>query len=262
MPISEWIFNCKYHDLNPIYFGKSTAELSTGTGIPHTTIHSIIHYVEKGSGFFIKNGVEYRVQAGDFFTISDGDFIRYFSDSEDFWTLIYIGFDGNLSKNFTKLPDVFRDENNFLKDFDKISSYNGNKAALLTSHLFRWHSNIITESQTHPNDYVSFAKKYINENDMENITVEEIASVLGISRSYLLRLFKKETGRTVQEYIISTKVKMGRKFIENGKSIKEAAFLSGFSNFRTYSRCYKRYYCKLPSQYKNEIKQKVEKIVE
>ena len=35
---------------------------------------------------------------------------------------------------------------------------------------------------------------------MENITVEEIASVLGISRSYLLRLFKKETGRTVQEY--------------------------------------------------------------
>ncbi len=253
----EYIFNCKYQDLNPRCFGKMKAKNESQLANLPFIMCGIIHYVESGSGTLIKNGKKYKVSTGDILVFSIGDAFRYEINKDDPLTMVYIEFDGNLCEDFKNLPDVFRDEDIFLKDFDKIASYNGNKAALIASFLLKLHSNVVSEKKPPENDYVKFTKTYIKENYMKDIKVEDIAAMLGISRFHLLRVFKRETAMTVQEYLIAKRVGIGRRFIEKGKNITEAAYLCGFASVASFSRCYKSLYKCPPSQYKNKITRKI-----
>ena len=254
----EYIFNSNYHDLNPRYLGKTKAKKEYKIAHRSFKATGMIHYVESGSGILIKNGKKYKISAGDIFVFSIGDTASYVSNENDLWTIVYIGFEGALCADFNNFADIFKDENIFLKDFDKIVSYNGNKAALLASHLLKLHASIVSEKNQSQNYYVKFAKTYIKENYMKDITVEDIAKMLEISRFHLSRTFKQETSMTLQEYLMVKRVDAGRKFIEKGKSVKEAAYLCGFGSVSSFSRAYKKLYSQLPSKRKNEITQNIQ----
>ena len=49
--------------------------------------------------------------------------------------------------------------------------------------------------------HISVCKEYIYSHIKERITIEDLADELGVSASYLSRLFKKETGDSVSAYI-------------------------------------------------------------
>ena len=51
--------------------------------------------------------------------------------------------------------------------------------------------------------HINASKEYIYSHIKERITIEDLADSLGVSASYLSRLFKKETGISVSAYIRS-----------------------------------------------------------
>lgn len=51
--------------------------------------------------------------------------------------------------------------------------------------------------------HISLCKEYIYAHIKERITIEDLSEALGVSASYLSRLFKKETGDSVSAYIRS-----------------------------------------------------------
>ena len=76
---------------------------------------------------------------------------------------------------------------------------------------------------------------YINEHLVEDITLELLSKQFFISKYHLCRLFKKETGMTVIQYI--TKKRLMRVFELNssgGMSLTEAAIAAGFSDYSSY----------------------------
>ncbi|MDD3279071.1 MAG: AraC family transcriptional regulator [Lachnospiraceae bacterium] len=81
---------------------------------------------------------------------------------------------------------------------------------------------------------------YLNEHLSEHITLDSLAEHFYISKYYMNRSFKKATGTTVIDYLIYKRVIFARQLILNGVSAENAAFDSGFSEYSTFYRAYKR----------------------
>ena len=92
---------------------------------------------------------------------------------------------------------------------------------------------------------------YINNNYEHDISLDVLADMFHISTYYLCREFKKNTNRTVVDYIKRTRIMNAeRLFKETDKNVTEVATLTGFSNLTHFNRVFKEIAGVNPSQYK------------
>ena len=90
----------------------------------------------------------------------------------------------------------------------------------------------------------------------EELNVDELASILGISRVHLYRKVKKLTDMSVSEFVISIKLKKSLEYLRNsGKTITEIAYEAGFSSQSYYTRCFKEQFKISPSDYVKQHRQ-------
>ena len=75
-----------------------------------------------------------------------------------------------------------------------------------------------------------------------------------LSRAYIARIFKKRTGMTVIEYLNIYRLDQAERFLKSGKSITEAAYLSGFSDLSNFSKKFKNHTGISPGKYKASSK--------
>lgn len=61
--------------------------------------------------------------------------------------------------------------------------------------------------------HINLCKEYIYSHIKERITIEDLADVLGVSASYLSRLFKKEVGISVSAYIRKQKIDIAKNLL-------------------------------------------------
>jgi len=103
-------------------------------------------------------------------------------------------------------------------------------------------------SNTSSTMHLKEAIKYINENFMKHITLEDIAKHSSICKYHLSKEFKKYTGQTVFEYVNAVRCRNANTFILSGLSISEAAYRCGFENMSYFSKTFKKYVGELPSK--------------
>ena len=89
---------------------------------------------------------------------------------------------------------------------------------------------------------------YINNHLTEEITVDTIAEACYISRYHLMHVFKGETGYTLFDYITEKRLTLARDLLRAGMPVTEACFASGFKNYSTFFRAYKKHYHVSPSE--------------
>ena len=97
---------------------------------------------------------------------------------------------------------------------------------------------------------VRAAIAYIQENYAQKLVLEEIAKKVYTDKFVLSREFKKATRQTLFEYINSFRCKMADSFIQKGFSISDSARMSGFNNMSFFTKTFKRYMGRTPSQSK------------
>ena len=90
--------------------------------------------------------------------------------------------------------------------------------------------------------------QYINHNLQDNLSVDQLASRYYISKYHLMRKFKEETGYTLHNYIVSKRLLMARNLISEGMPVVKAAHESGFTEYSTFSRAYRRQFGQTPSE--------------
>lgn len=95
---------------------------------------------------------------------------------------------------------------------------------------------------------VSNLIQYINRHLEEELTVEFLAKKTYLSKYYLMRKFKEETGYTLHNYITSKRLLLARSLIAEGTPVIKAAQQSGFNEYSTFVRAYKKQFKKIPSQ--------------
>lgn len=94
--------------------------------------------------------------------------------------------------------------------------------------------------------------EYINNNYMEDITLENIADVAGFSKFHFSRLFKQFTDMSFYDYLNQRRVKEAEKLLLNPNlTITEVAMRSGFSSISTFNRVFKSFKECTPTEFKN-----------
>lgn len=92
---------------------------------------------------------------------------------------------------------------------------------------------------------------YINENFMEEISLDTIADVAGFSKFHFSRLFKQFTDMSFYTYLNQRRVKEAEKLLLNPYlSITEVAMRSGFSSISTFNRVFKSFKECTPTEFK------------
>ncbi|MGN1267565.1 MAG: AraC family transcriptional regulator [Dorea sp.] len=87
---------------------------------------------------------------------------------------------------------------------------------------------------------------YINENLAQDLGIEQIADTFFISKYYMMRLFKQETGYTIGNYISSKRLLLAKELILNGMPVIEACLECGYKDYSTFSRAYKQLFHESP----------------
>lgn len=90
--------------------------------------------------------------------------------------------------------------------------------------------------------------RYIGEHLTEDMSIEELAERFYISKFHMMRQFKEETGFTIHQYISEKRIIYARSLMAAGMSATQACYESGFKDYSTFSRAYKRRMEKSPSE--------------
>ena len=101
-------------------------------------------------------------------------------------------------------------------------------------------------------DNVHDIKKFIANNISTKITLETLSNEVYLNPQYICRLFKKETGSNIIDYINIKKIEEAKKLLVLGESISTIIEKTGFSNESYFIKVFKRYenitpgvYCKM-----------------
>lgn len=89
---------------------------------------------------------------------------------------------------------------------------------------------------------------FINEHLREDLPVDRIAQSCYLNRSYLMHLFRQETGYTLGSYITEKRLFTARTMIQSGTPVTEAAARSGFSSYTTFYRAYRKKFGEAPKE--------------
>ena len=83
--------------------------------------------------------------------------------------------------------------------------------------------------------------KYINENFREEIHIQKLAARLNISETRFRIVFRKFTGKSPYQYVISRRLKYAYLQIsEKGKNTLETALDAGFDNYSSFQKLFKK----------------------
>lgn len=97
------------------------------------------------------------------------------------------------------------------------------------------------------------AVKYLNDNYKSRITLEEVASVAGVSRYHFTRLFKKVMGISFTNYLNYFRVKKAEEALSyQDANISEVAFSVGFNSLRQFERAFKATLGQTAAEYRRD----------
>lgn len=108
-----------------------------------------------------------------------------------------------------------------------------------------------SNSTTHP-DSLNLVRRillFITDNCDKQITLDDLSRELAVTKSHLCRVFKSQTGQTINHYINEVRCLKALSLIQNGKSYTEACYNSGFNDYNYFSRVFKKIFGESPRHY-------------
>ncbi len=222
----------------------------------------VLHFIIEGKGYISVDGKVTKAGRGDLFLVPVGKRIEYYAEKSDpyeyYWVgffgisagevLKMIGFDEGTyvlkTEDYARTLDAMRE----LCDFGETNINNFvlhgsfyRLIALLTERYER------EKAQKTDNAMLDKLMTYIEANYSGKITLDDLAEYASAHRSTVYRLFKENTGKSPQEYIIEKRLDKALFLLKNtSMQIKEIAYLTGFSDTAYFCKMFKKKHRKSP----------------
>lgn len=105
------------------------------------------------------------------------------------------------------------------------------------------------------NDRINVVFNHVKNNFKEEITLEEISSMVSMTIPSFCRYFKKITNKTFVQFVNEYRLVHASKLLaEKPMSITEVCFECGFNNFSHFNKSFKAFTGQNPSEYRNDLK--------
>ena len=265
-------------DLGMYQYGYEQCEPGHSFG-PAARNHYLFHYVLSGTGTLMADNAKgetqtYSIKSGQGFLIFPGQITTYYADLRLPWEYVWIEFDGLRVKEALELTElsmnspVYRSHSKDLREqlvneMMYIVHHAKESPFHLIGHLYLFFDYLMQSSKStklvHSSKmsdfYIKEAIHFIEQNFQNNITVEEIASVCGINRSYFGKIFRKSIGRSPQEFLMNYRMVKATELLKlTSLSIAEIGSAVGYENQLHFSRAFKTIYGISPRQWRNQHK--------
>lgn len=244
--------------IDNVLYGKRSA-VKNIIGKQHYHNFFEIYFLEKGyCQYFIDDKI-YEVFAGDVVLIPEGVIHKtVYKDTDHSRRLLYCAracVPSELSAQFSSASYLFRSEDvshKIRKIFDEIDEeYNGSdplsekvilhNVSLLFYHLARYAGKAIPNSAG--NRYVAETIAYIKKNFSSDIRLSDLAARCSVCPEHLSRLFKKETGFGVSEYLSMVRLQNARQLLRSDPALSVAAVAEkcGYNDSNYFSEQFKKH---------------------
>ncbi len=99
---------------------------------------------------------------------------------------------------------------------------------------------------------VNKVKKYISKNYMKKISLNELAGLAGFSVSYLSKIFKEETQKSISSYINYIRIESAKELLVSSDiSLVELAYVVGFEEQSYFTKVFKKQEGVAPGKYRD-----------
>ena len=119
--------------------------------------------------------------------------------------------------------------------------------------LKTWYAKAILYSEGHSdktNDIEQKIEKYIEDNHSSDISISTMAEEFGVSNQYFSKYFKSQTGGNFLDTLNKYRIKKALELLnDTNLSMNEISNLTGFNNYKSFARNFKKYTGKIPSEY-------------
>lgn len=227
------------------------------------------HIVSRGRGYVISNGKRYSLERGDLFSVMEDSEIEYGSDTPEGWEFYYLRVEGPLAKSMTEKvgfsansPVVHTDKKEVvISRFKEILAYAGepeNGLEFLTGQLLLLYQ-ILTVSFTESRhlsaaEVVAESEKILRAPFTGNVNVNELASMLHISRGKLFASFKEIKGSSPLSIIQKVRLENICNLLKNSEiPLSELARKTAFQNEKYLIRFFKKYMGTTPGKYRRNM---------
>ena len=270
--------NENFIDLCMYQFGYEQCDAGHSFG-PASRNHYLFHYVLSGTGTLMADDAKghtqtYSVKSGQGFMIFPGQINTYIADSKLPWEYVWIEFDGlrvkealgatDLSLNMPvyhshskELREKLAEEMLYIVHNPKEPPFHliGHLYLFLNYLLQSAKSTKIVQNGRMSDYYIKEAMNYIEQNFQNNISIEDIAAVCGINRSYFGKIFKNSVGQSPQEFLMNYRMIKATELLKlTSLSIADIGSAVGYENQLHFSRAFKNIYGVSPREWRNQHK--------
>lgn len=190
----------------------------------------------------------------------------YFASEKYPWDIFWVHFSGKLVHEYLSIPakakntfryskEISEDDINYLMSLfwqmiQALTSGFSFEAVFYDSQILgtllaymNMHSKLPGEKKNMGNEHLTKAIQYIYDHLDQRITLRKLTNYLGVSVSYLSRIFKKNLDMGVNEFITSVKIKQASHYLQNTNlSVQQIAQGLGYSDPYYFSRAFKKVY--------------------
>lgn len=100
-------------------------------------------------------------------------------------------------------------------------------------------------------------QEYVNKNYRENIKLDQLAAMVGMTSVSFSRFFKLHTGKSPIDYIIDVRLGYAsRLLVDSSKTIAEICFECGFNNLSNFNRIFRKNKHCTPKEFRENYKKK------
>lgn len=96
--------------------------------------------------------------------------------------------------------------------------------------------------------------RYINQHLSEPLSNQQLAQKFYLSKYYLMHKFKEETGYSLHNYILQKRLLLSLEYLKEGTPVMKAAQLSGFGDYSSFLRSFRKLFHKSPREFLEESK--------
>ena len=221
----------------------------------------LLLHVVRGKAYFIQDGIRTELNGDSFAFIDCYKPHEYGSigSCEMYW----IHFDGPTARGFyeiiadggSSVPKRFdRAHRALIEIYEKTATgpieeaeMNRMIVGLLTEFLVRPEPN----STAGKNEVIEEIQNYILDNPDKNLSLESLSRRANLSPYHFARLFKRQVGTTPHDYLIHTRLNLAKFYLlSTNSSVKEIAYLCGFSSESNFCTCFKKHLKTTPSAFR------------
>lgn len=229
----------------------------------------VIEYVVSGKGKIEINDSSFEVKAGDCYILEPHTKQHYYANKQDPFKKYWINFRSNEVMEFLKilkLNGIYYFPNTNVEDLfsnlfglENVSSFSNDISfkvfQIICEMLIRIKSRYFKKDELHIPSYLKQAKKIIDDNLVNKISIEEICKKVYVSKPTLIENFKKCFGETPNQYRTKRKLQLASiMLMSSNLDMNGIANNLGFADTFSFSHWFKNNVGISPSRYRQEKK--------